>query len=105
MCNGGYAIGTPKAFTASPWYLMREAISGTQRDHQLAIRWQSVALREAISGLVAIREAISGTQRGHQLAQRAISGALLFTYSTSRSSARRIRLSSIEKEVNWPGRL
>ena len=95
MCNGGYAIGTPKAFTASPWYLMREAISGTQRGHQLAIRWQSVA----------IREAISGTQRGHQLAQRAISGALLFTYSTSRSSARRIRLSSIEKEVNWPGRL
>jgi hypothetical protein len=95
MCNGGYAIGTPKAFTASPWYLMREAISGTQGGHQLAIRWQSVA----------IREAISGTQRGHQLAQRAISGALLFTYSTSRSSARRIRLSSIEKEVNWPGRL
>ena len=42
---------------------------------------------------------------GHQLAQRAISGALLFTYSTSRSSSRRIRLSSIEKEVNWPGRL
>jgi len=95
MCNGGYAIGTPKAFTASPWYLMREAISGTQGGHQLAIRWQSVA----------ISEAISGTQRGHQLAQRAISGALLFTYSTSRSSSRRIRLSSIEKEVNWPGRL